>query len=130
MLTPSVLSCAPSLSLLVAAVAESIRLVLASQGVEFENEQVDPAAMKADAERFPFGQVGRGACVFDGGPMRLQACCLHVLVLFCRWPTALSHPPSPHPTPGTAQCPRYRDEEVDLTQCHAILRHLGRKHGL
>ncbi len=29
-----------------------------------------------------------------------------------------------------AQCPRYRDADIDLTQSHAILRYLARKHNL
>lgn len=40
---------------------EPIRLALAAAGVDFEFEVVDKAAMKADAEHYPFGQAPRCA---------------------------------------------------------------------
>lgn len=39
--------------------AEPIRLALAAAGVDFEFEVVNKAAMKGDAEHYPFYQVPR-----------------------------------------------------------------------
>ncbi len=39
--------------------AEPIRLALAAAGVDFDFEVVDKAAMKSDAEHYPFHQVPR-----------------------------------------------------------------------
>jgi len=29
-----------------------------------------------------------------------------------------------------AQCPRFKDEDVDMVQSNSIMRHIGRKHGM
>lgn len=39
--------------------AEPIRMALAAAGVDFECEVVDKAAIKSDAEHYPFGQAPR-----------------------------------------------------------------------
>jgi hypothetical protein len=134
--------------------AEVLRLALAAAGVEFEFEAVHRTpdswgAAKKDLDSYHFGQVPRQVvCIWrhwhcqwwhcmslsaEGhGPGHAVQCSSNNDAT--RWPPPATHLPGPPAPPGTCApallAGRFIDDEVDMCQSEAILRHIGRKHGL
>jgi hypothetical protein len=91
---------------------EAIKLALAAKGVDFDVQDVDYAEMKSDLSKW----VLWGARADDGGHsvVRLAATTITTpCVGFrrCRFPFA--------------QAPRFVDDDCNIVQSNAILRHLG-----